>query len=285
MRVCLGLSVLFHLAGCPFTLIHVLDEDEPSAPETSTTKCTICPEFEWVEVPGGTFTMGHPDRADSLPIREVTVPTFWMTRNEVTVDQYSWIESVDDDRVPSRRSRDVCNYFSTDVEQPMNCVSYDDAAFFARWVDAAIPSEAQWAYAARNGSQNSRFPWGDEASTCDRSHVEGCSAPNRSKSVCLTPDGENEWGICDLMGNLSEWTADDLHMNFEGAPTDGSVWRAPVDYGRLFSGSWRHPRPDKVIRGSSFQSSSDPHVSIRRWFSPRRQSTEVGFRLVRETAP
>jgi formylglycine-generating enzyme required for sulfatase activity len=285
MRSLLILSLAFHVMGCPFTLMYAFDEDASESPQVTLPRCEICPEFDWVEVAGGTFTMGHPDLENSRPLREVTVPTFWMTRHEVTVDQYSWIESVNDELVPSERNRDVCNYFSADSELPMNCVSYDDASAFAWWVGAKLPSEAQWAYAARNGVLETRFPWGDEPTTCSHAHGEGCAPSGQSQSVCLTPDGENEWGICDLMGNLSEWTADDLHMNFEGAPTDGSAWRAAKDAGASATRLRYRIRPAKVIRGSSFQHAPDPHSAVRRWLYPHRAGVDIGFRLVRDTAP
>ena len=156
--------------------------------------------------------MGHPSHAESRPLRQVTVPTFWMTRHEVTVDQYSWIESVDSERIPSH---EMCvTTFRQSVEQPMNCVSYDDAGF-----------RGEWAYAPK---MPRTLSWGNDAGATGPMGGLRCAQPK--PVVCSIPDGENDWGICDLMGNLSEWTADDQD-ELEDAPTDGSVWLAPSDLG------------------------------------------------------
>jgi len=50
----------------------------------------------------------------------------------------------------------------------------------------------------------------------------------------------NPWGLCDMLGNVSEWTQDAWHENSEGAPTDGSAWESD-DVGTgpvLRGGSW-----------------------------------------------
>ena len=103
-------------------------------------------------------------------------------------------------------------------------------------------SEAEWEYAARNGSAGTLYPWGDTDPTCDDAvwRGNGCSA-SESAAGCSKPAGNDTWGVCDLAGNVLEWVEDDYHSDYTGAPTDGSAW---VDSPRA---SFR------VSRGGGFQ--------------------------------
>ena len=86
------------------------------------------------------------------------------------------------------------------------------------------------------------------------------------------PQGNSAQGICDLSGNLQEWTRDN-YGNYRLAPTDGSPYVASGRYRRyrfirtFRGGSWR-------ARGATFMSST-----YRRGFRENRSSDQMGFRL------
>ena len=61
--------------GLSFTVVSALSEGEPQVPQTDAHMRRLS-GVDWVEIPGGTFTMGHPSHAESRPLRQVTVPTF-----------------------------------------------------------------------------------------------------------------------------------------------------------------------------------------------------------------
>ena len=162
----------------------------------------------------------------------------------------------------------------------MNCISHEGALDFAAWIGARLPTEAEWEYAARNGNYNDRYPWGNEDADCSRSHAGNCGfAP---QAPCEAREGVSDLGICDLMGNVSEWVMDDFHPSFEGAPTDGSAWMAPTDYG---CGRYSCPKAAKIVRGSNFYATEDTSAGKRKHKFPHRTSSSIGFRLARSTAP
>jgi formylglycine-generating enzyme required for sulfatase activity len=240
--------------------------------------CTDCPDLEWIEVPGGTFQMGEPTLGWEL--HQVTVPTFWMTRVEVTVEQYEECFEADDAcSVRPRPDSGWCTYNAGDADLPMNCISHNSARDFAVWIHARLPTEAEWEFAARNGSHNDRYPWGNEESDCNRSRTAACGTI--SQTPCEARSGVNDLGICDLMGNLAEWVADDYHDSYEGAPNDGSAWLAPTDLG--CDPYCAHPA--KIIKGSSYAYSESISVGTKGMGYPSKSYGNVGFRLVRDTPP
>jgi formylglycine-generating enzyme required for sulfatase activity len=95
--------------------------------------------------------------------------------------------------------------------------------------------------------------------------------------VCSLNAGLGSLGLCDLIGNVSELTADPWHSSLQGAPTDGSAW---------CSGASCEAEGLKVVKGGSHAtrgSPFDPPFSLHSRFdlSSSNASESVGFRLVR----
>jgi len=138
---------------------------------------------------------------------------------------------------------------------PRNSVemlSFDDAQAFCRkateLMRAAkligpdetirLPSEAEWEYAARAGT-NTRYSFGDDAAKLnDYGWHHGNAAGNDPPVGAKQP---NAWKLYDVHGYLWEWCADSWHGDYRGAPDDGSAWTADGDdkQGVLRGGSWK----------------------------------------------
>jgi formylglycine-generating enzyme required for sulfatase activity len=95
-----------------------------------------------------------------------------------------------------------------------------------------LPSEAQWEYACRAGTQTP-FHLGDTISSelanydGDYSYADGPKGIYREQTTPVGMFPANAWGLHDMHGNVREWCLDQWHGNYNGAPTDGSAW---VDY-------------------------------------------------------
>lgn len=231
------------------------------------------PDFDWVELPGGTIEVGDAEATSSAPLHPVTLPPFALSRTEVTVAQYAACVAAGDCETPRDRTSDpTCNWgHKGRDDHPINCVSWRKAEAFAAWVGARLPSEAELEYALRGGVSGQPFPWGTEPATCERAVIVGCTKRRRrqgTRPVCSTPAGHGMGGLCDLVGNVGEWTADTWHETYDGAPTDGRAWL----------GDHR----DAVARGSSWSSSVymlPIHVRMRA--SRDDHDPDYGFRLAR----
>jgi formylglycine-generating enzyme required for sulfatase activity len=181
---------------------------------------------EFVEVPGGPFTMGAGPARDQMAFDNerwssaaetgtVDEPTFYLGRTEVTVAQFAAFVRDTGWRVDAQST-------SGDPTHPVTFVSWPDAVAYARWLDAdlrrrpqaagpaadglrtgwrvTLPTEAQWEKAAR-GPDGRRFPWGHDPRR-DRAHYEA-TGPRPAGQV---PCPECVYGLLDMSGNVWEWT-------------------------------------------------------------------------------
>ncbi len=161
-------------------------------------------------IPAGTFRMGSPDtekdrRPDEGPAHEVTISKpFYMGVCEVTREQYE------------RTRRKNPSKPLTDPERnlALNYITWDEAVAFCGTVSArtgravSLPTEAQWEYACRAGSQT-RFYYGDDLEQAARDEQGWCAWDGITYST--QPGGlktPNPWGLYDLYGNAREWCLD-----------------------------------------------------------------------------
>jgi len=215
----------------------------------------VPPEPEWIELPAGSYAMGSAREADELPIHEVEVPALRVGRNEVTNAQY--LACVAAGACSPPHWDDLgCQVWDGEVrepailpesfrgsDQPVVCVTWHQADAFARWVGGKLPSEAEFEYAARSGGLERTYPWGEQLPDCSRVVKSegglGCGT-GAPLPVCSTPAGNTPQGLCDVVGNVTEWVQDTHHDSYEGAPADGSAWEEP------------HVDPRRVLRSGSY---------------------------------
>ena len=232
------------------------------------------PKPPMIRIEGGEFSMGSErGYANELPIHRVKVATFELSKTEVTVAQYR--VCVEAGVCAEPKQGGTCNWGQEGSDDhPINCVSWDDARHYAEWIEARLPSEAEWEYAARGGGLEREYPWGDEPTDCQRAIVpnekgNGCGRSG-TWPVCSKEAGNTPQGLCDMAGNVWEWVEDDWHGDYNEAPAEGSAW---VDSPRA---------SNRVIRGGSWRSSPrNARVAIRYRDEPSRRSVYVGFRVAR----
>jgi len=79
------------------------------------------------------------------------------------------------------------------------------------WLGSRLPTEVEW-YAEASNNSDRDYPWGDTpAASCDYGIVydsrgEGCGKFSTSP-VCSKPMGHSVSGLCDMVGNVWEWTS------------------------------------------------------------------------------
>ncbi len=216
-------------------------------------------------IPAGTFLMGSPageeGRAGDETRHEVTLSQpFWMGTTEVTNAQYRRFVEATGHREPSYWDGSKFN----SPNHPVAGVSWHDAVAYAKWAGMSLPTEAQWEYAAR-ANTTTRYWSGDSESDLARVGWYRSNSDDRLHAVGEKP--ANAWGLHDVHGNVSEWTADwygDYPSSSQTDPAGPS------------SGSYR------VLRGGGWSGGAGyPRVANRSRVVPDYRSNSVGFRLSR----
>jgi formylglycine-generating enzyme required for sulfatase activity len=241
---------------------------------------TLAMDMIWC--PPGTFTMGSPTteagrEADREDEHNVSLTQgFYLGKYEVTQAQYEAVMTgVTDDRnaTPSN--------WHGNPDRPVEMVSWNDAQVFltrlneqqagnlpAGW-SYVLPTESQWEYACRAGT-NTAYSWGASIASSNANYNWDGGANNgndfkQTRDVGLY--AANPWGLFDIHGNVWEWTADRYQAAY---PTGNPV----VDPSGPASGSSR------VIRGGSWSLDGTRLRSAKRHnYPPGTRASNIGFRV------
>jgi formylglycine-generating enzyme required for sulfatase activity len=161
--------------------------------------------LDMVLIPAGTFTMGSPDTEPKTdehrgnePLRKVTISRpFYMSRYEITQAQYERVMGAN----PSQAKGETL---------PATNVSWEEAGAAAQRFgkvlkrNVRLPTDAEWEYAARAGTQTTVYTGNDQAAV----HAAGWCGRNTDKAHPIGEKLPNAFGLYDMIGNVREWTRD-----------------------------------------------------------------------------
>ena len=261
--------------------------------------------FKMVAVEGGTFNMGSPQdepyrRADEGPVREVEVNDFWMAEIEVSWNEYlaffnatgsqgrKEAEAVDEEvdgitgATPPWGAPDQGWGMGT---RPAITMTHHAAQVYCRWLSSVtgkkyrLPTEAEWEYAARGGTDGPYFfegspenyetdglwnrIFGPDTSTINSYVIYNQNSPYRTQPPFVVK--ANPSGLKNMLGNVAEFCLD---------------YYDPQVYGKYPQGVVRNPRGPReglehVVRGGSFKSSAKDLRIARREFTRTKEWLET----------
>ena len=234
-------------------------------------------EPEMVVIPGGSFRMGCVSGIgcrDEFPVHEVRVETFELGKYEVTFEEYDRFTEA----TGRARADDQDRYRRQGWgrgRRAVTMVTWEDAVAYTRWLSRQtglryrLPSEAEWEYAARAGTETV-YSWGNEFD-CNRAEEFDCGrwASHRELVGLFAPNG---WGLHDMHGNVSEWVQDCWNDSYQGAPADGAAWE---------SGDCTY----RMTRSGSGVNYSSMHSSSRDIWTSEDPASSLGFRVARTITP
>ena len=93
---------------------------------------------------------------------------------------------------------------------PVAGVSYADCLMYCDWINSEtnsnyrLPTETEWEKAAR-GTDGRMYPWGNKFEKWRCNTAESNRAETSSVGI-FSPSGDSPWGVCDIAGNVFEWT-------------------------------------------------------------------------------
>jgi len=229
-----------------------------------------------IRVPAGEFQMGSADGSDDeKPVHRVVLDEYLIAKYEVTNAQYRAFVKATGRKDPPQPSDGYgyLNYFgdSRYDDYPVVDVSWEDAKAYCDWAGLALPTEAQWEYAAR-GKSGRKYPWGDEEPDASRAQYgKSGNSGDYTKRVGSFPKGASAVGALDMGGNVWEWCGDWYGEKYYGGCGDGM--RNPIGPD---SGSSR------VLRGGSWvYNVANLRGSFRGRFVPGGRNDYFGFRAAR----
>ncbi len=264
-------------------------------------------QLDMAPAPGGEFLLGSPESGPGggeleSPRRRVRVGSFWMATHETTWDLYrvfmfdtdrggdepaaAWADAVSRPTPPYRPMD-----FGMGVDGfPAISMTQFAARQFTKWLSMKtgrfyrLPTEAEWEYACRAGSDTA-WSFGDDEAEIDRFAWHAGSSDRRYRKVAqLEP---NALGLFDLHGNVAEWTLD-AYADY-AALGEGELLVDPI--------AWPQKEFPRSVRGGSWQDEPaalhcaarrgsqlswkrmDPQIPQSVWYHTNARF--LGFRVVR----
>lgn len=175
-------------------------------------------ELGFISIQGGTFLMGATFENEK-PIRLVTVSDFELLNHEVTNTEYFAFTRATGHPSPEHWREDWF-WMSEFGTHPVVNITYYDAEAYCQWLDARLPTEAEWEYACRAGRTQAKYPWGDDPPDEQKANYGRIfKMPYPTRAVKSHPP--NAYGLYDMAGNVWEWCADWYDPNYyKNAPSD-----------------------------------------------------------------
>ncbi|MCA9114853.1 MAG: SUMF1/EgtB/PvdO family nonheme iron enzyme [Planctomycetaceae bacterium] len=215
-------------------------------------------------IPGGGGPLGaDAGPADASPQLTIPLKPFYMQQHEVTLKQYRVYR--DDVFATKKRYRPQPLNVDSPDNHPALGLAWGEGGFYARWIGADLPTEAEWERAARTEA-GWRTPWGNGRAIWSRSRELHQIDPVMSFRTDVSP-----YGVFDLAGNarewVSDWYSDTAFADAAKRPLDLPNWPGPrkpsIDNHRVVKGNG----PDWSVWHRAAQ-----HMS--------HEAADIGFRCV-----
>ena len=268
-------AVAYTLAG--FIYYKTVDSEQHIETEMSSdsfTETVNGVSFNMIAVKGGTFTMGATaEQGDDAidyekPAHQVTLSDYYIGETEVTQELWQAVMGSN----PS--------YFTGNLQRPVECVSWNDCQEFIKKLNQLtgktfrLPTEAEWEYAARGGSQSRGYKYAGSNTVTDVAWI--ASSPffnifyntfNLYATHSVGTKRPNELGLYDMSGNVWEWCQDWYDENYYSSlPQTNPAGPS--------SGS------NRVYRGGCWNCDAGGcRVSSRNSLTPARSDYALGLRL------
>jgi formylglycine-generating enzyme required for sulfatase activity len=224
-------------------------------------------DLTYVWIASGTYRMGCSKvdiacHEDETPHQVALTHGFWIGQTDVTAQAFRHYVLAKQAAMPVAPD-DNPNW--KDETMPISNVSWSAASAYCAWTGGRLPTEAEWEYAARGGSEDLRYgaieqiAW-YKATSGGRAHAVKTLVPNA-------------YGLYDMLGNVWQWTADFYARDYYRASPAGDP-RGPQ------TGEYR------VLRGGSWlRDPSDIRVSLRYPLVPGSPDQLIGFRCAGDDMP
>jgi formylglycine-generating enzyme required for sulfatase activity len=236
---------------------------------------------EMVVIPAGVFTMGDAmGNPSEQPAHTVALTqAFALSVTEVSIASYLEFTRSTEEDLSSRLA-------DAESDEPVRFVSWQQSRAYVAWLTAQtgnkyrLPTEAEWEYAARAGSQSAYFFGDDPSRLCEFANIADLSAKEiyAGWDVVECRDGHrkvapvaslaaNPFGLHDIYGNVAEWVAECGMPSYRDAPSDGSIIQGASCASHGFrGGSWDSQAPEmrSVYRNSAAVPNDDRGIRLLR---------------------
>jgi len=223
-----------------------------------------------VYIPAGEFVMGKDETETSNhnPAHPITLDGYWIQQTEVTNAMYALCVSLGVCTPPTHETGKP-NWYTDPkyANAPVVGVDWSQAGAYCEWIDARLPTEAEWEKAAR-GTEGPPYPWGEAEPTCNLLNFKDCLATPAPEIIRTYPLGASPYNLADMAGNVFEWVFDRFASDYystspSGNPTGPSTGE------------------ERVVRGSSYLTpAEDLGIFLRTSLKPELERSDLGFRCV-----